>query len=65
MLTPLLTILVVKCVIPFLLLNQQRERKLCLSVCLSVLAVTLPEICHLGPYQIKKGYHNVPHVQHC
>ena len=35
MLPPSLTLLVVKCVIPFMLLIQQREIKLCLSVCLS------------------------------
>ena len=32
MLPPSLTLLVVKCVIPFMLLIQQREIKLCLSV---------------------------------
>ena len=37
MLPPSLTLLVVKCVIPFMLLIQQREIKLCLSVCLSIL----------------------------
>ena len=36
MLPPSLTLLVVRCVIPFMLLIQQREIKLCLSVCLSV-----------------------------
>ena len=36
MLPPSLTLLVVKCVIPFMLLIQQREIKLCLSVCLTV-----------------------------
>ena len=34
MLPPSLTLLVVKCVIHFMLLIQQREIKLCLSVCL-------------------------------
>ena len=33
-LPPSLTLLVVKCVIPFMLLIQQREIKLCLSVCI-------------------------------
>ena len=44
MLPPSLTLLVVKCVIPFMLLIQQREIKLCLSVCLSWLTkgVNLP-----------------------
>ena len=32
MLPPSLTLLVVKCVIPFMLLIQQREIKLCLSI---------------------------------
>ena len=35
MLPPSLTLLVVRCLIPFMLLIQQREIKLCLSVCLS------------------------------
>ena len=33
MLPPSLTLFVVKCVIPFMMLIQQREIKLCLSVC--------------------------------
>ena len=35
MMPPSVTLLVVRCVIPFVLIIQQREIKLCLSVCLS------------------------------
>ena len=58
MLSPSLTLLVVKCVIPFMLLIQQREIKLCLSVCLSV-----NFLAHYSLFIIKRPLftnHNTP-----